>query len=162
VRKHCAAGRPAEGPELQVRGFEIAILEAGIDIAGERRAQFGKHLPGEAILRAAEVQRARRDEPRAVFDACTADTDADRRIDAVLRAEVEQRIDHTADDAAVTERVELRVEPLAAVGIERGTRDRRPAQLCIFVSELALDPEHPKIVSEDGVAIEAELAPDAD
>src|SRR5690606_39114371 len=84
--------------EIEPAGVEEAILEASIDVAGERSADARDRLPREARVRIVEE---RTGEDRSDLDARDTGTAADEALQAIVVAEVEHAVDHEAERVGV-------------------------------------------------------------
>jgi hypothetical protein len=56
IAREGSARGSAERAEAKFLRLEIAVLDAGIDVAGQRSAQLGEQLPGETTFAAGKVQ----------------------------------------------------------------------------------------------------------
>src|SRR5690348_11000310 len=135
----------------------MAELESGIQIRGDRKTRLGEDLPGKAAVLAPEIERIRRKKTDAYPLPRFANASADRCTWPVPRAKVEQRVDHSGEDAVGARRV---IQDRAGRPVDRGihcSRDRRVLEVGVFVAKLALDAKHAEIITKYGVDVIAEL-----
>src|SRR3546814_13369424 len=79
-------------------GVEETILQAGVPVLGERRADTRDRLPGEARVRIVDE---RAGEDRREIDARDTGTTADEALQAIVVAEVEHAVDHEAQGVRI-------------------------------------------------------------
>ncbi len=153
-RQGVAGCRTGENKILAVRCrscMEVAIFQANIELRADRIIDLGKPLPCELAAAVAELMHAG-----------IARTDADAAADTGLATEIEPAIDHRVPH------VRSLVDPEVCVGREIGAgpgiqqSDERRVDglmfdLAVHVANLALKPEHAKVIAADQVGIDSGL-----
>ena len=139
MRTPLAFGRLAQVvDQLHVIDVEEAILQAKVDVIGNRRANASKKLPGEAAV--GIVDQA----ARAGVDARDAAAGAEEALQAVVGTEVNQAIEHEAQRADLARGVE------AADFVDAGTTG----------AGFGFEAERAEIVTDDTAEVIADLGVD--
>src|SRR4029079_5613834 len=140
-RAAASGARADEGDviaEVELAGTEVAVLQPCIDVRADRGADRGNQLPCPGVVAVAER-----------LDVSPAKAAAEGRAKAAVASDIEQRIDHGRQHAAVAVEVECRVGDRGpSPGADRRQERRIEAEALVvgfLVAKLAFEPENARV-----------------
>ena len=153
--------------QMEVVRVEEAVLDARIPVVGDRSANARERLPGEPGVGIVEEAGAIVGDRQVALDPRDAGAAADEALEAVVVAEIEQRVDHERQRVGVAgdEVILTGAARKRGRGADRGDRARAHGQeigIGLAVAGLGFEAEAAEVVTDDAAEVVAGLVIDAD